>query len=220
MRKLGAIAFDIDGTLTDHNSWFSFTEELGGSKAEHMAIYEMLVLGAIELDDAKEQLVSMWGKEGRANKQSIIEMYKKWSVRKDAYPLFEWISTNNIPVCLITGATKQYAEVIATELGVVDYYASSELVFDSNNNLTSFNYEVDQSGAKERHFAEFCEKYSVSIEDCVPVGDSSNDIGIFQLTGNGILLDIDSSAKQPLKDSAANIVGSLTEALKLLKSLY
>ena len=220
MKRLEAVAFDIDGTLTEDNSWFNFTNELGGSEAEHITVYEALGLGTMELSEAKEQLVAMWAKQGKAYKHTITDIYEKLPLRTDAYPLFDWIISKEIPVCLITGATKQYAASVAAKLGIEEYYASSELIFDDQDKLIDFDYEVDQTKAKELHFAEFCARHSVSVENCVPIGDSYNDMGLFRVTGNGLLLDAEGNAKQELKDASFKIVKSSFEAQELLQSFH
>ena len=59
-RTIKAVVFDIDGTLTEHNSWYAFTRDIGGSEAEHLAIYEGQRKGDIGLEEAKQRLLEIW----------------------------------------------------------------------------------------------------------------------------------------------------------------
>ena len=63
----------------------------------------------------------------------------------------------------------------------------------------------------------FCKKYKLNPEECVAVGDGDNDIGLFNLTGNGILVD-NSKVSEELKKSAWKTVSNLDEIKDLLQA--
>lgn len=217
VRTIKAVVFDIDGTLTEHNSWYAFTRDIGGSEAEHLAIYEGQRNGIIGFDEAKQKLLEMWQKSGKANRKSILEIYNHWDIRPEAYPLAKWLHSSGYRTCLITGSVKIYAEIISRKLGIKDNYANADLYFNEKDELEAFHYDTDQASVKVDQFAMFCKKYKLNPEECVAVGDGDNDIGLFNLTGNGILVD-NSKVSEELKKSAWKTVSNLDEIKDLLQA--
>lgn len=216
MGKRKAIVFDIDGTLTPQVSWTAFTRDIGGSVADHLAIYHEHLEGKIGLDESKARLLKMWQVTGKAKKDHILQTFEAWPVRPEAYPLVEWLKQGGYQICLITGSLGIYAKYIAGKLGVDDYYANAELYFDDKGDLTGFHYTTNQAEIKLKHFEEFCSKYNLDPTDCIPIGDSDNDIGLFRKTRKGILINggVENIAKE-LREAAWKEVSSL-EAVKYL----
>jgi phosphoserine phosphatase len=217
MKKFKAVVFDVDGTLTEDNSWYAFTRSLGASEAEHMAIYEGQRAGEIGLDEAKIKLLDLWLATDKTSKRHIEEVFENMAVRDDALPLVQWLQENDYFICLITGSSKIYARIIAKKLGVDEYYANADLYFDDDGMLENFHYDADQTKVKIEHLAEFCEKHNVTPEDCVAIGDGNNDIGLFKVTGNGIFIK-NSDASPEVEKAAWKSVESLAEIRALLES--
>jgi phosphoserine phosphatase len=217
MQKFKAVVFDVDGTLTDHNSWFAFTRDIGGSEAEHLALYQGQASGQIGLDETKQKLLSMWMGTGNANKHYIKQLYDSWPVRKEAFPLVDWLQNTGYAVCLITGSVRSYAEVIAKKLRVSEYYANADLYFDNEGELTGFHYDTDQASVKVDQLNNFCALHSIKPSDCIAVGDGNNDIGLFRITGNGILINTPDAAPT-LKQAAWKTIDNLDEVRMLLEN--
>jgi len=188
MKKIVAVIFDVDGTLTEGVSWTTLTEQMGASKAEHMVIFEAFGKGEISYPEAKRSLLDLWQKTGNANKQFIEAAFARLPIRKEAPSVISWLKEQGYIICLITGSMNVYAGQVAERLGVEHWYANTELIFDAGGELVDFNYELDQSPKKLEHFNEFCEAMEVDPTDCLMVGDSDNDIHLFEVTGNGVLI--------------------------------
>lgn len=184
--------------------------------ADHLGIYQDHLDGRIGLDESKTLLLKMWQATGNAKKEHIIKVFETWPVRPEAYPLIAWLKQNGYEMCLITGSIGIYAKYIAEKLGVGDYYANAELYFDEQGDLVDFHYTADQAEIKLKHFEEFCAKYNLEASDCIPIGDSANDIGLFRKTGNGILVNggVEKIAEE-LRQAAWKEVSSL-EAIRSL----
>lgn len=211
MSKYKAVIFDIDGTLTPQISWMAFTRDIGGSVAQHLAIYQDHLNGAIGLDDSKRQLLALWQATGNANKQHIEQIFETWPIRPEAYEVIEALKKRGLLICLITGSIGMYAKHMAHKLGVEQYYANAELYFDAQGHMIDFHYTTDQADVKLAHLTEFCAKNDIKITDCIPVGDSNNDIEIFNRTGNGVLLDDSTEVTEELRKAAKTTITSLLE---------
>jgi HAD superfamily phosphoserine phosphatase-like hydrolase len=214
MKKFKAIVFDIDGTLTEDTSWTAFTRDMGGSVADHLAIYGELKGGNIGYEDSKRQLLGLWGNTGNHSRDYITEQIAKWPIKSDAEPLIEKLKADGYILCLITGSVGIYAKYIAERLGVENYYANAELHFDGNGYLIDFDYDIHQSDVKLRQFLEFCKRLRLEPQEVVSVGDSENDIELFKLTGNGVL--VGESPSVELSEAAWERIRKLSELTKLL----
>lgn len=211
MSTYKAVIFDIDGTLTMDISWTALTRDIGGSVAEHLAIYEEHVGGNIGLDEAKRKLLDLWRATGKATKPHLQQLFAMWPVRPEARPVIKELKTQGLLICLITGSMDLYAKHIADELDVPAYYANATLYFDDDNNLFDFHYDRDQAALKLIHLRAFCQANKLQLNECLVVGDSNNDISLFHETGNGILLDNGSDISQELRSAAWRVIHSLQE---------
>lgn len=218
MRKYKAVIFDIDGTLTRHNSWRSFTHGIGASVEDHMKIYGDHLSGKISLEESKRLLLKMWQATGKANRSNIDRLYEEWFIREDAQELIDWLRSQQYRIYLITGSVGIYAQHIAARLGVADYISSAELYFNDAGDLVDFHYTADQGAAKLVQMQDYCNHQRIQPNECVPVGDGDNDIELFRVTGNGILIDHDRVSDR-LRDTARWTVKELAHIRPILEEI-
>ncbi|HRI36535.1 MAG TPA: hypothetical protein PK765_05775 [bacterium] len=84
--QIETIVFDIDGTIAPGVSWLRMTEQLGASVAEHERIYRDMIAGITDLNEAKSELVALWGATGNARKDLFREMF-------DLFPLDDGVDS-------------------------------------------------------------------------------------------------------------------------------
>ena len=89
----------------------------------------------------------------------------------------------------MSGAVDLYVRVVAEKLGIVDWYANTELVWDIEGNLIDFHYFADQSQKKLEHLREYVTKYGLDINRCAVVGDGDSDIALFRELPYGIAVN-------------------------------
>ncbi len=209
-----AIIFDIDGTLTEEHSWTALTRDLGASVEDHLKIYDDMRAGLIDLAAAEIQLCDLWRATGRATKENIVNFFESWPLRPDAKDVVAELKKAGYKICLITGFADIYAEYIAGQLGVVEYYANTVMVFDDLGQLSSFSYKPNQAEVKLQQLQDFCHRQVMSVTDCVAVGNGENDVELFKATQNGVLID-SLNASQEVRDAARTTITSLSDILKL-----
>lgn len=195
MNKIRAVIFDIDGTLMHGISWTKLTEELGASKAEHERIHTATKSGQMGYEEARKALIAMWRNDGHLSRGKLTKIFESWELKDDAASLFSYLNSKGYITCLITGSMDLFAEVVAKKVCSDFWYANNNLIWDKDDNLHDFYYEPKQDEKKLKQFMEFCELNSIKPENCVTVGDDSNDIGLFQATGKGIAVESPTSAK-------------------------
>ncbi len=216
MKKFEAVVFDIDGTLTEEISWTALTRDLGGSVEDHMAIFNALREGRIDYLTSKLQLIDLWRATGNANKAFMEHLFANWPIRPEAPDLVRWLVEEGYTLGLITGSLDLYANSVAGQLGIENYYANTELVFDTDGNLVDFHYELDQAKKKLEQFQMFCGSKDIAAKDCVVVGDGDNDLELFRKTGHGVL--VGDAPSQDLIEVAWKRIDSLGEIKVLLSS--
>ena len=135
-KKIKAIVFDIDGTLSSDISWSKITNELGASVPNLERFYEDLKKGRLTLEDGQGAMVTLWrGKEGNLTKEKLLGIFDRWTLKEDAVNLFSYLKEKGYLTCLITGSVDLFAEVIAKKVEADFWYANSKLVWDKDGNL-------------------------------------------------------------------------------------
>jgi len=214
MAKIKAVTFDIDTTLTYGSSWTIITRELSASVKTHEFIYKELKENKISYKQAKEQLLNLWKATGNDNKNFFTKIFKNIYFKKGAQEIITYLKSKGIIICLITGSVDLYAKTIAERLGIDNYFANTELVWDKNNKLVDFHYDINQSAKKLKQFLHFCSQQKINTNDFYVVGDDENDIDLFKFTKKGIAIESEKIDK--LKPYAWKVINNLSEIKKLV----
>jgi HAD superfamily phosphoserine phosphatase-like hydrolase len=187
-KEIETIIFDVDGALSEEVSWLKLTHGLGASADEHAQIFARMKANELTYPEAKGLLIKLWQDTGNANKEYMEEMFRSWDLKHDAVDTIDYLK-GAYRVCLMSGAVDLYVAVVADRLGIEDWYANTELVWDDQGNLVDFHYHVDQAGRKLEHLREYVEKHGLDIKRCAVVGDGDSDIALFQELPYGIAVN-------------------------------
>ena len=209
---LKAIILDIDGTLTPTVSWLAFTEGLGGNVSEHSRIFEDFKNGKTTYTDAKKELIELWRATGKADRVSVTKQFESWELFPGVEEAVAMLVAN-YKVCLITVHLTFRAEVLAKRLDITNWYANTTLHWDSDDVIVDMDYTLDQATKKLEHLNQYCKDQGISPEGCMAVGDSDNDVKLFEATRNGMAVG---DAPEELLMVSATKLGSITELPDLL----
>lgn len=196
MEKIKAVVLDIDGTLAPDVSWLSVTRDLGASIEVHVAIYKDYKAGKMGYEESKAQLIRLWKSTGNANYDFFQLLFEQLPLDKDALRVVESLKCQ-YDVCIITGSIDMYAEIVAKKLNVGNWFANTTLHWN-NNALTDMDYELNQAKRKLEQFLGFCAAHGYKPQECVVVGDSENDLSLFEASKRGVLVgkDLTNELKQ------------------------
>lgn len=199
-----AIVFDVDGVLIEYkprfaedgtfvegNSWYQLTESLGCSVEKHIELFTEAKAGQIDFGQAERRLVGMYQAGGKATRDFITNFCASHQLRSEAKSVIGYLRSKGYIVCLISGSFDIHVEATARQLGVEHWYANATLVFDRGGKLERIIYYGNQNKVKVDQLEEFCQKVGIRPTECAFVGDSDNDIGVFQITGHGIAVHCD-----------------------------
>lgn len=187
-KEIDTIILDVDGTLSEEISWLKLTQGLGASPEEHSLIFDQFKKGSLSYPEAKRRLIKLWQDTGNANRDYMKKMFQSWSLKEDAEETVNYLR-NAYRLCLISGAVDLYVQVVAEKLGIVDWYANTELVWGENGELIDFHYHADQAAKKLEQFEEFIKRHRLERDRCAVVGDGDSDIALFRKLRHGIAVN-------------------------------
>jgi phosphoserine phosphatase len=192
-KQLRALVVDIDGTLWSSNSWLELTKGLGADANEHIKIFSDYKNGRISYPESKTQLIGLWQGTGNANKPFVTKLLKSWELEASSGVLINLFKAKGFKTTIITSSFDLWAKEVSSKLKIDDYYYNTRTFWDEKNRLVDYDYDLDQAGKKLSQFNSFCDKYDLKPENCLVIGDEENDIELFKITGNGILIGEDKS---------------------------
>lgn len=213
METLKAIIFDIDGTLSPEVSWLSLTRDLGASVERHLAIYQDYKAGKANYQTSKQELIKLWQSTGNANYDFFHSLFEQLPLDGAALRVVELLRPQ-YDLCIITGSMDMYAEVVATKLGIDKWFANTTLHWQDGK-LTNMDYELDQAARKLEQLLSFCAALGYKPEECVIVGDSENDLTLFDASKRGVL--VSDNPTDELRQHAWKVIPSLGDLSKILQ---
>ncbi|EQA4283440.1 HAD family hydrolase [Cronobacter dublinensis] len=130
-----------------------------------------------------------------------------------AEELFEFLRGENIITALISGGFKQLADLAQVKLYIDHAYSACEYFFDEKNKVKHFNLLPTDEAGKLVFMKHLAEEYSVSLSNCIFIGDGKNDVHLAREVGTSIafnaqkeLIDVSTfSVKQKEPDLTALI---------------
>jgi HAD superfamily phosphoserine phosphatase-like hydrolase len=162
---------------------------MGASVDRHLEIFHAYREGRITYQASKDQLIGLWRATGRANRTTMRDIFASWPLDPASQPLVDRLRATGYRPLIITGAVDLYAQTVAARLGISDWYANTPLEFDAAGELVTYHYDLDQSGKKVRQLETFCQASGFDPTKVIAIGDGPNDLGLFEFTGHGILLE-------------------------------
>jgi HAD superfamily phosphoserine phosphatase-like hydrolase len=212
-KKIKLICTDVDGTLVDGVSWLFLTKWLGCSIQKAIGIFNRARHGEITFAEGERMLTRMYRDSGNATRPFIINLFSKVRPKPGAKELISYLKKKGYLVYLISGAIDIYVEAVAKEVGADGFFANSSLDFDENGILRKIHYRDNQGEVKVEQLKKLVEAKGIGMDEVVIVGDSENDIEIFEATEKGIAV---SCASDRLKRVAWKIANSLEEIKQIL----
>lgn len=199
------IFFDIDDTLTTTNSWERLNTHAGMTPETDYALYKKYILGELSYDDWMHELLIY---HRSLTKQTALTAFSDYELRTDAKSTIAQLKSHDYEIVLITGSFKPYAENIARDLDISEYYACSDYTYTNDGYVESIVHHGNEDEAKLAFANDYCKKQGIDIASCYCVGDSSNDVLLFKATKQGITF---TWCKPEIQAVAKLVVTSLSE---------
>jgi pyrophosphatase PpaX len=214
MNKFEGIIFDVDGTLTSTNELIFET-------------FRHVVKKYSNKDLSNEEIISLFGptedvilKEWYKDKfeearKDYYSFYRDNHHMADLYPgiieILKYLKEKNVLLSIYTGKGKEAAEITLKTLNVFDYF---DLIITGD--------DVEEHKPSAEGIIKFVEKFNLSKESVLMIGDSTGDIKAARSANVKIASVVwDSYAKAEVLKLKSDFVFETVEELNgFLKDIY
>ncbi len=208
----GIVAFDLDGTLVRIWSAWSWIHRLLGTLEAAKPNADQYYAGEINYVQWAELDVELWHGIPLTRIQEAID--EGLMFIPNVKPLIETLREHKIYTAIISSGLSVFADRARDFLGI-DISKANKLVTDREGKICGVEVHVAFDN-KDKVLKEIAQEAHLSLTDCVAIGDSRNDIPMFQTAGFSI-------AFNPMQEEvalAADVVIESEDALDLLPPVF
>lgn len=213
------VGFDWDGTLVKmpaKYSWRIIDTTLGCAK-EGDAIAEKYKNSRMSYFEWCRQCIELYREFGLTEEMLHRIVDRNVTLHKGALETLEELRSRGIRTGIISGGMYNMYEYASEKFGLsVDYVNfAAKLKFDKTGRLTGGEYKEDDFDGKLRVLKDYCKRADATLDETLYVGDSHNDIPVFEAAA-GIAFSSDS---KELKRLAKHVIAGddLREIMKYVK---
>ncbi len=175
------VVFDVDGTLTKHNSIWWRLHEVFDTTAEGTRFYDQFFAGEISYQEWADRDAGLWA--GRSVKE-IGAVVRSTELVPGAAETISELKDRGMEVAILSGGIDLLAADIAERVNI-DYVLTNEL--EVENGLLTGRVRVRVGwGEKVEEIKEILRHFGTSFERTVFVGDGRNDVSVFKKVGLAI----------------------------------
>lgn len=200
------ICFDLDGTLAKGQSWEQLNVALGMSVERDWELYKAYLDGAFDYDGWMERIVADYVRTERPHREIITDLYSSLELLPGATEAVVAAKERGYRVALISGSYVPYVEAAAQALGIGDWHACTEIIYDEDGYVSRYKHSDDEGAAKLTYLTAVAEKHGLALTECICVADGPNDEAMFTATKKGITFP-----ESPVKDIAWKVIDSIDE---------
>lgn len=206
------LVFDIDDTLCD-NSWQRLNTAAGVTPEEDYALYQGYTRGEFNYHGWTSRLEEKYLHYNLLTEKRAKEVLSAYVLKDDTVTVIDALKHRGYDIMLITGGFDITAEHLGSQLGIKNYFATTQLEFNTPGTFKNLISATDDGEAKVTILKNYLLETGKSAADCIAIGDSSNDIPLFNFTKNGICFDW---SKDEVKVAARQTISTLSDLLTIL----
>ena len=182
-RRKKLLLADMDSTMIGQECIDELAAEIGAA-AHIAAITERAMRGDVAFEPALRERVALLKGLDRATIDRVIA--DKITLTPGGRILVQTMQANGAHTVLVTGGFSVFTSVVAERLGFHEYRAN-ELLFEEDGRLSGLVAEpVLGKNGKLAALEQLRERYNLSAEETLAVGDGANDLVMLEAAGLGI----------------------------------
>ena len=157
--------------------------------AEDQMLFGWYVRGIINYEQWTTLIVNILREQHRCT-ETAVRAFCAASIapRSEAAALVAACKAHGYTTIILSGSTRQIAEHVQEQLGIDRVATTSELVFDADGFLETIAEHGHEGDTKLALFEALCAEHGVDPEQTICVGDSGNDVPVFERTKKGVVL--------------------------------
>jgi phosphoserine phosphatase len=178
-------AFDLDGTVLEHNSsWVAIHRHFG---TEHMgaASLRLYTEGKIDYREFMRRDISSWPKG--VSRDEIARVLSEYKLRREAPVVFEELRSRGIRTALVTSGIDILAKQVAKDL-LIDHWLANGLRFDSRGRLMPRGVGRVDPTRKDLAYKRLLRRVRIPSKKTIAVGDTIYDLAFLKSAGLGFML--------------------------------
>ncbi len=182
MSPRGLVAFDLDGTIVKIWSAWSWIHQLLGTKDKAKPYADQYHAGKIDYAQWAELDVELWHGVPLTHIEKAIQ--QRLEFIPNAKKLIETLHSYDLKTAIISSGLTVFANR-ATEVLGIDLSRANQLLTDEEGRICGVKVQVAYDN-KHQVLNELAQKVGVSLAQSTAIGDSQNDIPMFQVAGFSI----------------------------------
>ena len=178
-------AFDLDGTVLEHNSsWVAIHRHFG---TEHLgaASLRLYTEGKIDYHEFMRRDIGTWPKG--TTKDEIRGILSGYKIRAEAPEVFDELRARGIRTALVTSGIDMLAKEVANDLSI-DHWVANGLRFDREGVLLPTGVGRVDPTRKDLAYKKFLLRVGVPPKKTVAVGDTIYDLAFLKSARLGFML--------------------------------
>ena len=182
-RRKKLLLADMDSTMIEQECLDELAAEIG-EMASIAAITERAMRGDIAFEPALRERVARLKGIDQATIRRLVT--HRITLAPGGASLVATMRTHGAHTVLVSGGFSIFTAAIAERIGFDDYRAN-ELMFDAEGRLTGKIAEPILGRAGKRWVLQhFREKFGLSVEETLAIGDGANDLAMLDAAGLGV----------------------------------
>ncbi len=195
---------DVDGTLTKGNSWSRLHRYFGISEELEQLLIDRRVSNSISEQEWCNLVLEEYRKSDKYENAGINEVLSSFELRSGSENFVEQLKEAGIKIILLSCAPDVFLPFVAKTLDIQDYFGFYNIQIEDGKiiNIIS-NLGGDESNAKLQFVKEHQLEESLDNSEILVVGDSENDLRLFEEYHCNISFD---DASEVLKEKSETVV--------------
>lgn len=183
--RIRLAAFDMDGTVLQHNSsWVAIHQHYGtGTKAA--TSLRLYTEGRIDYREFMRRDIASWPR--KITRNEIADILSGYTIRREAPSTFRELKARGIKTALVSSGIDILAKKVAEELDI-DYWVANGLKFDRNGVLQPNGIGRVDPTRKDVAYEKLLSKVGIPNEQTIAVGDTIYDLAFLKSAALGFML--------------------------------
>ena len=184
-RQVRLAAFDMDGTVLEHNSSWVAIHRHFGTEHKGAASLRLYTEGKIGYREFMRRDISSWPKG--VMRHEIVEILSGYKIRREAPGVFDRLKRRGIKTALVTSGIDILAKEVAGKLGI-DYWLANGLRFDRDGRLLPTGIGRVDPTRKDLAYLRLLIRVGIPRKKTIAVGDTIYDLAFLKSAGLGFML--------------------------------
>ena len=178
-------AFDLDGTVLEHNSSWVAIHRRFGTEHKGAASLRLYTEGKIDYREFMRRDIASWPKT--VTREEIASILSHYKIRQDAPYVFDELRRRGVRTALVTSGIDILAKEVANDLGI-DHWLANGLRFDGRGRLLPTGIGRVDPTRKDLAYKRFLERIGIHHMQAIAVGDTLFELAFLMSAAKGFML--------------------------------